>query len=93
MKGGTEPFLNAKNVSCTILENAATVHLYIISQPQQLLQTQHNQGVQAIPFSFILLTPLSLSPDQATKQVYTSHIHQHVLYAIRISFTFLSALS
>ena len=55
-----------------------------------------NPRVRANAFvSFILPTHLCLSQDQAMNQVYTSHMHQHLLYAILISFYifFLSALS
>ena len=49
-----------------------------------------NPRVRANAFvSFILPTHLCLSQDQAMNQVYTSHMHQHLLYAILISFYFL----
>ena len=53
-----------------------------------------NPRVRANAFvSFILPTSLCLSLDQAINQVYTSHMHQHLLYAILISFYFCSKLT
>ena len=57
----------------------------------QLLQAQHPlKSASERYFSLILPTSLSLSPELARKQVYTSHIHQH---PILISFYFLIRLA
>ena len=73
LKGGTEPFLNAKNVSYTNLENAATISL-TVSQPQELFaNTAQPRSASNTFFIYSSITPSFLTRPRYKASIYITH--------------------